>query len=53
MNGFLQKTNLIHVTEYSLTLAFESVQPEHRGNEFRLILFCNIYHLDYDLLFPL
>ncbi|CAG2102033.1 unnamed protein product [Medioppia subpectinata] len=31
-NGFLSKTNLIHVTEYSLTLAFESVQPDHRGN---------------------
>lgn len=30
-NGVLSKTNLIHVTEYSLTLAFESVQPDHRG----------------------
>ena len=29
--GYLPKTNVIQVTEYSLTLAFESVQPEHRG----------------------
>ncbi|KAH9406242.1 hypothetical protein TYRP_013848, partial [Tyrophagus putrescentiae] len=28
--GTLAKTNIIHVTEYSVTLAFESVQPEHR-----------------------
>lgn len=30
--GKLAKINIIHVTEYSVTLAFESVQPEHRGN---------------------
>ncbi|KAI2811059.1 hypothetical protein BLOT_002229 [Blomia tropicalis] len=32
ITGMLGKTNIIHVTEYSVTLAFESVQPEHRGN---------------------
>lgn len=30
--GPLSKINVIQVTEYSVTLAFESVQPEHRGN---------------------
>ncbi|KAH7636186.1 mdscam3 [Dermatophagoides farinae] len=30
--GSLPHTNIIHVTDYSVTLAFESVQPDHRGN---------------------
>ena len=29
--GSLPHTNIIHVTDYSVTLAFESVQPDHRG----------------------
>ncbi|UXI20602.1 Brain-specific angiogenesis inhibitor 1 [Sarcoptes scabiei] len=30
--GSLPRTNIIHVTDYSVTLAFESVQTDHRGN---------------------
>ncbi|KAH9415976.1 hypothetical protein DERP_000471, partial [Dermatophagoides pteronyssinus] len=30
--GSFPHTNIIHVTDYSVTLAFESVQPDHRGN---------------------
>ncbi|KPM03044.1 cell adhesion molecule-like protein 4 [Sarcoptes scabiei] len=29
--GSLPRTNIIHVTDYSVTLAFESVQTDHRG----------------------
>lgn len=31
--GSFPHTNIIHVTDYSVTLAFESVQPDHRGKE--------------------